>query len=286
MANELIGIIGGSGLYRMEGVRISGEKRVVTPFGEASDALLLGTLGDREVVFLPRHGRGHRILPHEINYRANIYAMKEMGVETIVSVSAVGSLREDIHPGELVIVDQFVDRTKVRDQSFFGEGLAVHAAFADPVCGHLRGALVAAAKKSGAAVHDGGTYICIEGPMFSSKAESNLYRSWGMDVIGMTNYTEAKLAREAEICYATIALATDYDCWHEEEGPVDVAQVVRILQENVTKAQKTIGALLPDYAPDADCPCRHALKDAIITDRRAIDDDTKNRLRPIIGKYL
>ena len=286
MTQGLIGIIGGSGLYSMEGVQITGEKRVETPFGEPSDALLLGELEGRDVVFLPRHGRGHKILPHEINYRANIYAMKEIGVESIISVSAVGSMKEKIHPGDLVFVDQFIDRTKDRPQTFYGNGIAVHIAFANPVCETLRTQLMDAATSVGATVHDGGSYVCIEGPAFSSRAESNVYRSWGVEVIGMTNYQEAKLAREAEVCYATIALATDYDCWHESAGHVDVASVIKILKENVAKAQATIKAVIPKLSIPETCSCRSALKDAIITDRRAVSDDVKNRLKPLIGKYF
>ncbi|MFH0799413.1 MAG: S-methyl-5'-thioadenosine phosphorylase [Pseudomonadota bacterium] len=286
MARELTGIIGGSGLYQMGGVRVTEERQVETPFGKPSDAIVLGSLGGTDVVFLPRHGRGHRILPHEINYRANIYALKELGVTNIISVSAVGSMKEKIKPGQLVIVDQFIDMTKGRTQTFFGDGIAAHVSFADPVCARLKTAAAAAAKKMGVEVHDGGAYVCIEGPMFSSRAESNVYRSWGVDVIGMTNYQEARLAREAEICYATIALATDYDCWRVSEESVDVAMVIRILQENVAKAQGVIREMLPGLACGEGCPCRSALKDAIITDRAEIPDTAKIRLKPIIGKYF
>lgn len=285
MAANPIGIIGGSGLYQMEGVILREERVVETPFGAPSDALMLGQLDGREVVFLPRHGRGHRILPHEINYRANIFAMKMLGVTQIISVSAVGSMKEGIAPGHLVLVDQFMDRTKDRPQTFFGDGLVAHVSFADPVCNRLRRAAVQAARGTGAEVHDGGVYICIEGPMFSSKAESRIYRQWGVDVIGMTNYQEAKLAREAEICYATIALSTDYDCWHEGEGPVDVETVVRTLKENVQKAQATIRRMLPALA-DGDCACRHALAGAIMTDPKQIPAEVKRRLKPIIENYV
>jgi 5'-methylthioadenosine phosphorylase len=285
MARGIVGIIGGSGLYRMEGVERLEERTIETPFGVPSDAIMLGTLDGREVAFLPRHGRGHRILPHEINFRANIFALKLLGVESIISVSAVGSMKEEIRPGELVVVDQFLDRTKGRPETFFGGGIVAHASFADPVCPRLRRQAVAAARSIGATVHDGGTYVCIEGPMFSSRAESQLYRSWGVDVIGMTNYQEAKLAREAEICYATIALATDYDCWHVGEGPVDVATIVKTLQENVERAQKTIRAMLPALEA-GDCSCRHALEGAIMTDPKLIPDVVKQKLGPIVGKYL
>ncbi len=285
MAGKPIGIIGGSGLYRMEGVVVREERVIETPFGAPSDALMLGTLDGREIAFLSRHGRGHRILPHEINYRANIFAMKMLGVQQIVSVSAVGSMKEGIQPGHLVLVDQFVDRTKDRPQTFFGEGIAAHVSFADPVCGRLRRSAVQAARDSGATVHDGGVYICIEGPMFSSKAESRIFRQWGVDVIGMTNYQEAKLAREAELCYATIALSTDYDCWHEGEGPVDVETIVRTLRENVQRAQATIRRMLPAL-DDGDCTCRHALAGAIMTDPKQIPPEVKRKLKPIIGNYI
>jgi 5'-methylthioadenosine phosphorylase len=286
MTKGLVGIIGGSGLYSMEGVRITDEKRMETPFGMPSDAILIGELEGRDVAFLPRHGRGHTILPHEINYRANIFAMKELGVDTIISVSAVGSMKDGIQPGDLVIVDQFVDRTKVREQTFFGCGVAAHVSFADPVCGALRKALINGVRSTGSEVHEQGTYVCIEGPMFSSRAESNIYRSWGVDVIGMTNYQEAKLAREAEICYGTIALATDYDCWHMHEEAVDVATVVKTLQDNVSKAQNVIRAVLPNLSISDDCPCRHALDGAIMTDKTKIPADIKKKLAPIIGKYI
>jgi 5'-methylthioadenosine phosphorylase len=282
----LIGIIGGSGLYQMEGVEITGERRVGTPFGSPSDAVITGILDGKEVAFLPRHGIGHKIPPHKINYRANIFALKELGVDTIISVSAVGSMKENIHPGELVMVDQFMDRTKDRPQTFYEEGIAVHVGFADPVCETLRKALVESARDAKVAVHDGGTYICIEGPAFSSRAESRIYHSWGVDVIGMTNYQEAKLAREAEICFATIALSTDYDCWHHEEGPVDVAMVLETMKNNVVNAKKTISGVIKSYDFSKSCACREALKGAIITDPNAIHDNVKMKLGPIIGKYL
>lgn len=282
----LIGIIGGSGLYQMEGVRIKGRKRVRTPFGMPSDEIILGTLAGRDVAFLPRHGKAHTIPPHEINYRANIFALKSLGCRDIISVSAVGSMKESIEPGHLVIADQFIDRTKCRPETFFGDGIAAHVSFADPVCSRLRKAAVAAAQRIGATVHDGGTYICIEGPMFSSRAESNIYRSWGVDVIGMTNLQEARLAREAEVCYMTIALSTDFDCWHVGEGPVDVATVIKTFKENVEKAKKTILEMLPTIGDGGNCPCRDSLKGAIITDKNAISEDVKKRLGVIIGKYL
>lgn len=281
----LVGIIGGSGFYNMEGVSIDKEVSVKTPFGSPSDPIMLGTLSGQNIAFLSRHGKGHRIIPHEINFRANIYALKKLGVDAIISVSAVGSMKEEIEPGHLVIVDQFVDRTKDRPQTFFGNGIVAHASFAEPVCGRLQKQAVAAAKKIGAVVHDGGTYICIEGPMFSSRAESNIYRQWGVDVIGMTNYQEAKLAREAEICYTTIALATDFDCWHVSEN-VDVAMVIKTLNEEVIKAQATIKEMLPHIDCSADCSCKHALNGAIMTDPKLIPAKIKKDLGLIIGKYV
>jgi 5'-methylthioadenosine phosphorylase len=286
MKKTRMGIIGGSGLYEMDGVEVLEERRMETPFGMPSDAFVIGHLEGQEFVFLPRHGRGHRILPHEINYRANIFAMKVLGVEGIISVSSVGSMKEHIHPGDLVMIDQFVDRTKMRQQTFFGDGIAAHVSFADPICPCLKSAAVEAAKRAGVNALGGGTYICVEGPMFSSRAESNIYRQWGVDVIGMTNYQEAKLAREAEICYATIALVTDYDCWHAEEGPVDVETVVRTLQNNVKKAKATIREVFKAGDVRCDCTCREALKGAIMTDPSTIKNDLKLKLKPIIGKYL
>jgi 5'-methylthioadenosine phosphorylase len=285
MAKDIVGIIGGSGLYQMKGVEIREERRVSTPFGDPSDAVMLGTLKGRDVAFLPRHGRGHKVLPHEINYRANIFALKSLGVETILSVSAVGSMREEIKPGELVMVDQFIDRTKCRPQTFFGDGIAAHVGFAEPVCRNLRETAVGAAHELGIRAHNRGTYVCIEGPMFSSRAESNVYRSWGVSVIGMTNYQEAKLAREAEICYATIALVTDYDCWRVEDEHVDVAMIIKTLTENVEKAQQVIKAVLPKLG-GGDCACRHALENAIMTDHAVIPGKVKKALAPIIGKYV
>jgi 5'-methylthioadenosine phosphorylase len=285
MAEGRIGIIGGSGLYNMQGLKIEEERTFATPFGAPSDAIKLGTFEGKELAFLPRHGQGHRILPHEINFRANIYALKSLGVDRIISLSAVGSMREDIKPGDLVMVDQFMDRTKARPQTFFGNGIAAHVAFADPVCKNLKEAATAAAKAVGVKAHNGGTYICIEGPMFSSRAESNIYRSWGVHVIGMTNYQEAKLAREAEICYTTIALVTDYDCWRAGEENVDVEMIIKTLTENVEKANQVIKKMLPTLH-DVDCPCHHALKNAIMTDPKLIPEEIKRNLKPIIGKYV
>jgi len=286
MTKQLVGIIGGSGLYEIEGLKIKEERIVETPFGKPSDAISLGTLDGRDIAFLPRHGRGHFIAPHEINYRANIYALKLVGIERIISVSAVGSMKESIHPGDIVIVDQFIDRTKVRLQTFFSDGIVAHVSFADPVCPTLFDQLSQSARNVGAKVHRGGTYVCIEGPMFSSRAESHVYRSWETDVIGMTNYQEAKLAREAEICYATVALSTDYDCWHETEEDVDAMKVVEVMNKNVITAKRILKDVLPQIPVERKCHCAVALKNAIVTDRSKITDEVKRRLKPIIGRYV
>ena len=282
----VIGVIGGSGLYEMEGLTGVREVRVDTPFGEPSDAYITGNLGGVEMVFLPRHGRGHRYLPTEVNYRANIYGMKKLGVERIISVSAVGSMREDIEPGHIVVPSQFYDHTKHRKSTFFGNGVVAHVGFADPVCHGLSDILVNAGEKTGARMHRGGTYICMEGPQFSTRAESNIYRGWGVDVIGMTNATEAKLAREAEICYATIALSTDYDCWHETEEDVTVEAVIAILMKNVDTAKKIIKEAVPKIPAKRECHCKEALKNAIMTRAELIPEKTKKDLELIIGKYI
>ena len=286
MAEAKVGVIGGTGLYQLEGMSEVKEVKIKTPFGNPSDAIVLGEIDGVKVAFLPRHGRGHPISPTELPSKANIYAMKSLGVEYILSVATVGSLQEKIRPLDIVIPDQIIDRTFLRQDTFFGRGIAVHIPFAEPFCPVLGDILYDSARKLEIRAHDGGICIVMEGPQFSTRAESELYRSWGADVIYMTGLPEAKLAREAEICYATIALATDYDCWHEQEGPVDVAMVIKILQENVSKAQATIRALLPKLKVSDDCPCRHALKDAIITDRRVVSDEVKKRLDPLIGRYL
>jgi len=286
MAAPLIGVIGGSGLYRMEGIDRVREVAVKTPFGKASDKLIRGRLGDAEMVFLPRHGKGHRWLPTEVNFRANIFAMKKLGVERIISVSAVGSLRENIAPGDLVVPDQFIDRTTQRPSTFFGKGLVAHVSLADPFCKHLSGVLIESARAERASVHAGGTYLCMEGPQFSTRAESHLYRSWNADVIGMTNLQEAKLAREAEICFGTLALATDYDCWNESAGDVEIEQVLEVLRHNVELAQRTIRRAVAQLAGPRPCSCASALKDAIITERALIPKRVRAELRPIIGKYL
>ncbi|MFH1654482.1 MAG: S-methyl-5'-thioadenosine phosphorylase [Pseudomonadota bacterium] len=281
-----IGIIGGSGLYDMDGLEVVEERSVETPFGSPSDKLIFGKYNGIEIVFLARHGRGHVLAPHEINYRANIYAMKSVGVEVIIAVSAVGSMKENIKPGDLVIIDQFIDRTKMRHQTFFENGIVAHVSFADPICETLRQKLLSLAKGLKTKVHDGGSYVCIEGPMFSSRAESNIFRSWGCSVIGMTGYQEARLAREAEICYVAISMSTDYDCWHEGEEDVDVLSVVEVMKNNVEKAKTLIKALLHDMPDLSSCHCRKALEHAIMMDKKLIPDETKQRLKPIIGKYV
>jgi len=286
MAAPIIGVIGGSGLYQMDGLEGVREVDIQTPFGKPSDRVIRGRLNRAELVFLPRHGKGHRGLPTEINFRANIFALKKLGVERIISVSAVGSLRENIAPGHLVVPDQFIDRTTHRPATFFGKGLVAHVSLADPFCRELSSVLVNAAESQGATVHAGGTYVCMEGPQFSTRAESRLYRSWGAHVIGMTNLQEAKLAREAEICFSTLALATDYDCWNEQAGDVEIEHVLAVLKRNVDLAQRTIRRAVAELAQDRSCACRSALKDAIITERSRIPKKVKAALRPIIGKYL
>jgi 5'-methylthioadenosine phosphorylase len=281
-----IGIIGGSGLYAMEGLQDVREVRVRTPFGPPSDALILGTVGGVRLVFLSRHGRGHRLAPSEINYRANIYALKTMGVTRVISVSAVGSMKERIKPGDMVLPDQFIDLTKQRVGTFFGKGVVAHVAFAEPICGSLSEVLFNAGQGAGGTVHRGGSYLCIEGPQFSSRAESLLYRQWGVDVIGMTNLPEAKLAREAELCYATLALATDYDCWHESEQAVTVDMILATLQKNVELATRVLRAAVASAADLRPCPCQRALEFAIVTAPDMISRSTRKQLRLLIGRYL
>lgn len=283
-----IGVIGGSGLYSMPGFTASQEVRLETPFGDPSDAYIVGQLEDKPVAFLARHGRGHRISPSELNFRANIHGFKQLGVEWIISLSAVGSLKEEHKPLDFVIPDQFVDRTRGRISTFFGEGLVAHISFADPVCPVLMRLLHEACREAGVPAKLGGTYLCMEGPAFSTRAESNLYRSWGMDVIGMTNLQEAKLAREAEICYSTVAMVTDYDCWHPEHDAVTVADIVRNLQHNAENAAKVVRAavrLLDVNAPRS-CICSRALEHALITDRKAVPAETLRKLELIVGKYF
>lgn len=281
-----IGIIGGSGLYQMEGLTIREERRVETPYGAPSDAIMLGEMGGVALAFLARHGRRHAITPSEINFRANIWALKSLGVEQIIAVSAVGSMKESIVPGHLVLIDQFIDRTQARPSTFFHDGIVGHVSFADPICSELAARLAAAAPSVPTTVHRGGTYVCIEGPMFSSRAESRLYRSWGVDVIGMTNYQEAKLAREAEICFATIALATDYDCWHQGEADVDAASVVAVIQQNVRHAQQLIHAALPSVPRERGCACATALRHAFMRPLHEATPAARERLRPILAPYV
>ena len=280
-----IGIIGGSGLYTMGGLTGARELRVKTPFGEPSDDLVLGTLEGKRVAFLARHGRGHRILPSEINYRANIYAMKLLGVERIISVSAVGSLKEDLQPGEFLVPDQFFDRTKNRASTFFGDGMVAHVAFAQPTCRQLSGVLEDACAEEAVKVHRRGTYICIEGPQFSTLAEAEVNRQLRFDVIGMTNLTEAKLAREAEICYATIAMITDYDCWHPDHESVTAAEIIATLNQNAANAQKVLRAAVRELPAARSCQCAAALEHALVTDLQLVPAATKKRLAAIIQKY-
>ena len=281
-----IGIIGGSGLYELEGLQNLEELQLDTPFGAPSDSLMAGQLGEAEVVFLPRHGKGHRLLPHEIPFRANIWGMKHLGVTHLISVSAVGSLKEEIEPGHIVFPDQFIDRTSQRASTFFGAGAIAHIQFADPVCSMVLGTLAHGAAELGIVHHRGGTYICMEGPAFSTRAESNLYRSWGGSVIGMTNLTEAKLAREAEICFATIALATDYDCWHETEKDVSVEAILAVMARNVATTKKLLVNIIGKLDPGLDCPCHHALQDGLLTPPENIPSKVQSDLHPIFGQYL
>ena len=287
MAGEVIGVIGGSGLYEMEGLTGIEQVTVDTPFGRPSDEYTTGMLDGVPMVFLPRHGKGHRFTPSEVNYRANIYGMKKLGVTRIISVSAVGSLREEIVPGHIVIPDQFIDRTRgSRKDTFFGNGVVGHVQFADPVCGELSDLLYSAAGEVGATVHRGGTYVCMEGPAFSTRAESQLYRSFGASIIGMTNLTEAKLAREAEICYGVIALSTDYDCWHDAHAEVSVEAIIAIIKANVATAKLIIRRAVGQIAGERGCPCASALKYAVISDTSVIPVETRENLELIIGKYL
>lgn len=282
----MTGILGGSGLYRMDGLTVEDEVRVETPFGGPSDAYVVGKLDGHPVAFLPRHGRDHRLIPGEVNFRANIYGFKKLGVERIIAVSAVGSMKEDIHPLHVVLPDQFIDRTRGRAETFFGDGAAAHISFAEPVCPQLHAAMRRAGEACGATVWPGGTYLCIEGPAFSTRAESHLYRSWGVSIIGMTNLPEARLAREAEICYATLALVTDFDCWHETEQEVSVEMLLDNLRRNALIAGQMIRALLSDLPSERTCQCGHALDKALITPPDVIPAETKERLDIIIGKHI
>jgi 5'-methylthioadenosine phosphorylase len=281
-----IGIIGGSGLYSMAGLTSPREIKIKTPFGDPSEAIVLGTLEGKRVAFLARHGRGHRILPGEINYRANIYAMKLLGVERIISVSAVGSLQEDLRPGEFLVPDQFVDRTRQRVSTFFGDGLVAHVSFAHPTCAQVSSTLADASVHCAVKVHRRGTYICMEGPQFSTLAEANTHRQLHFDVVGMTNATEAKLAREAEICYSTIAMITDYDCWHPEHESVTAAQIIATLNQNAENAQRVLREAVRALPTERSCKCGTALKHALVTDMKLVPPATKRRLAAILAKYI
>lgn len=287
MTERIVGVIGGSGLYEMQGLEEVEEHRVETTYGAPSDVVVSGRIGATRLLFLPRHGRGHRFAPHEINYRANVLALKTLGAEQLVSVSAVGSMTESVRPGDVVIVEQFVDRTRARPSTFFeGVGVVAHVGFADPTDAALSSALYQAAVSVGARAHRGGTYVCIEGPQFSTRAESNLYRSWGVTVVGMTNLPEARLAREAELPYATLALATDYDCWKTDEPPVEVEHVLGVMRKNVALAQETLRALAARLPDPASSPARTALAGAIVTARDRISPESRAKLAPLAGKYL
>jgi 5'-methylthioadenosine phosphorylase len=288
MSDIRIGVIGGSGLYQMEGMTIREERRIETPFGDPSDAYIIGELDGQVVAFLPRHGRGHRLLPTELNYRANIYGFKTLGVEEIVSVSAVGSLKIEYKPTDIVVPDQFFDRTRHRVDTFFGNGLVAHVSIAKPICPRLLDAADKAARAAGATVHKGGTYVCMEGPQFSTRAESEAYRRQGFDIIGMTNLQEARLAREAEICYVSLSMVTDYDCWHETEEAVSGESVMEVIRQNVQMAQEVVRQMIRQIggAHTRGCLCEEALKYSLITERAMIPAATVQALQPIIGKYI
>ena len=287
MSHIEVGIIGGSGLYEMEGFADARPVLVETPFGAPSDEVMTGTMEGRRVGFLPRHGRGHRILPGEVNFRANVFALKSLGAESILSVSAVGSLKEEYAPLHVVVPDQFVDRTTQRPATFFGRGLVAHVAFAHPFCAVVSRTMAEACAEAGATHHVGGTYVCIEGPQFSTRAESELYRSWGMDIIGMTNVTEARLAREAEICYATLAMVTDYDCWHPDHESVTAEQIIANLGRNAQTARAVLKAALRRLPPrPRGCECENALAMALVTPADLVPADVKRELKPIIGRYM
>jgi 5'-methylthioadenosine phosphorylase len=288
VADHRIGVIGGSGLYELEGFEVRERRTITTPFGTPSDELVLGTLEGRELIFLPRHGRGHRFAPTDVPYRANIFAMKALGVGRIISISAVGSMKEEIKPGHMVLPDQFIDRTVGRSRTFFDNGIVAHVSFADPTCSELRGTLRDACARENIVAHDGGTYICIEGPQFSTRAESRVFRTWGVSVIGMTNLPEARLAREAEICYSTVALSTDYDCWHETEEDVSVEAVIAVLSKNVENAKRIIRRAILGIDPKTPraCACSNALRHAIMTRSDAVPMVTKRALAPLIGRYI
>ncbi len=282
----MIGVIGGSGLYEIQGLKKVREVKIRTPFGNPSGPYMVGELGGAKVAFLARHGKGHRVQPTDINFRANIFGLKKLGVERILSVSAVGSMKEEIQPGDIVLPESFIDLTKQRRSTFFGDGLVAHVAFAEPICHDLRKIVSGKGGSLGNTLHNGGVYLCIEGPQFSSRAESLLYRSWGVDVIGMTNATEAKLAREAEICYVTLALATDFDCWHHEEETVTADAVIKILLKNVEASKKIIREVIPHIPKIRSCACAHSLRNALITPPDAIKKESLRKLKPLIGKYI
>ncbi|MCC7064810.1 MAG: S-methyl-5'-thioadenosine phosphorylase [Planctomycetes bacterium] len=288
MSEPTLGILGGSGLYDLVGLEDRKEVAVETPFGNPSDTFVTGTMFGVRMAFLPRHGRGHRLAPHELPFRANLHAMKQLGMQCVVGISAVGSMREELRPGELVLVDQFLDRTRGRteESTFFGNGCVAHAHFADPVWEPLRKLALEAARAAGAVAHDGGTYLCMEGPLFSTRAESRLYRSWGVDVIGMTNLQEAKLAREAEIAYTTVALVTDYDCWHEQEADVDVSAVLAVLKQNADLARQVVVELVRGVADGEPISAAGSMRHSLITQPGAISADARRRLQLLIGQYL
>jgi 5'-methylthioadenosine phosphorylase len=287
MSDLRIGVIGGSGLYQMEGLVVREERRLSTPFGDPSDPYVIGELDGLPVAFLPRHGRGHRLLPTELNYRANIFGFKALGVEQLISVSAVGSMKIDYKPTDIVVPDQFYDRTRHRPDTFFGNGLVAHVSLAKPVCPRLIPIFTEAARAAGATVHQGGTYVCMEGPQFSTRAESEIYRSHGVDVIGMTNFQEARLAREAEICYAALAMITDYDCWHESEEAVSGEAVMQVVMQNAKMSQEVVREILKRLAaqPGRGCLCETALAMSLITEPELVPNETLLALQPIIGKY-
>jgi len=284
MGQQVIGVIGGSGLYEIEGLTSVEEVKLQTPFGAPSDAYVTGELEGRKLVFLPRHGRGHRLTPSEVNYRANVHGFKQLGAQWLISISAVGSMREEIEPGHVVIIDQLVDRTKDRACTFFGDGIVGHIEFADPMCPDLSALLYEVSTEQGATAHKGGTYVCIEGPQFSTRAESRIYRSWGVDVIGMTNVPEAKLAREAGLCYGTVALSTDYDCWHESEDDVTVEAILETLRNNVAMARKIIRASALKISSERGCGCGAAVRNAVLTSPDAMDPKAREKLALILGE--
>ena len=285
MHEKTIGIVGGSGLYELEGLTAVKEVELLTPYGKPSGTYLTGRLGDVSLVFLPRHGAGHFIAPHEINYRANIYGFKKLGVQQLLSFSAVGSMKEEIKPGEVVVVDQFLDRTRTRPSSFFENGCVAHVSFADPVCPALRKVLVRSGKICGIKIHDGGTYVCIEGPQFSTRAESLLYKSWNVDVIGMTNLPEARLAREAELCYGTAALVTDFDCWRTHETSVDAAEVLTVMRQNINRAKDMIKEIVSQISSIQSCSCHSALQYAVVTQRDVMPKEARERLGLFLNKH-